>query len=107
MSDIDETLASRQQQYGDYAERSRVTQNIKRAMRDSVNWVRLTDDQRETLENAAGKIGRLLNGDAEHYDSWHDIEGYVRLSSDLITKRAGAPGASPEHPLRDDQWGPL
>jgi len=27
----------------------------------------------------AHKIGRILNGDPDYQDSWHDIIGYARL----------------------------
>jgi len=38
-----------------------------------------SDDKKEALEMTAHKIGRILNGDAEYKDSWHDIIGYIRL----------------------------
>ena len=48
-------------------------------MQDSPNWEKLDDDQREALEMTAHKIGRILNGDPNYADSWHDIIGYTRL----------------------------
>jgi hypothetical protein len=79
MSAIDQTLTERGTRYGDFADHAHITQNIKRAMADSPNWEKLADDQREALEMVAHKIGRILNGDPNYIDSWHDIIGYTRL----------------------------
>ena len=77
---VEHTLQERGRRYGEYREHARITQNIKRAMRDSPNWQRLSDDQRETLEMIAHKIGRALNGDPDYADTWHDIAGYATLT---------------------------
>lgn len=82
--DIDTTLAERGSRYGEYHEHARITQAIKRAMADSPNWPRLADDQKETLEMLAHKIGRILNGDPNYHDSWHDIIGYTKLVADRL-----------------------
>ncbi len=79
MTAINSTLAERGARYGSFSGHARITQGIKRAMADSPNWARLADDQREALEMVAHKIGRILNGDQNYRDSWHDIIGYVRL----------------------------
>jgi len=85
---IDDTLAARATNYGDYAEGSRVGQNILNAMKDSTGWERLADDQKESLYMIAHKIRRIVNGNAEHYDSWHDIAGYAQLSATQVLRRA-------------------
>lgn len=79
MSDIEKTLEERGSRYGEFDEHARVTQNIKAAMRDSLNWEKLAPDQKEALEMVAHKIGRILNGDPNFIDSWHDQIGYLRL----------------------------
>jgi len=79
MNDINQTLQERGNRYGAFSEHARITQNIKAAMRDSPNWESLTDDKKEALEMVAHKIGRILNGDPEYQDSWHDIIGYTQL----------------------------
>lgn len=76
---VDATLAERGTRYGTFTSHAKITQNIKRAMQDSPNWEKLDDDQREALEMTAHKIGRILNGDPNYADSWHDIIGYTRL----------------------------
>lgn len=86
MNDITQTLAERGKRYGDFDEHARVTQNIKFAMIDSLNWNTLAADQREALEMIAHKIGRILNGDPNYHDSWHDIVGYAQLVADRLVK---------------------
>ena len=76
---IDNTLAERGKRYGEFAGHANVTQELKRAMGRHPGWRKLKDDQKEALEMTAHKIGRILNGDPNYIDSWHDIIGYVRL----------------------------
>lgn len=76
---IDEVLEERGSRYGDFTEHARITQNIKRAMKDSPNWENLQDDAKEALEMVAHKIGRILNGDPDYKDSWTDMIGYIKL----------------------------
>lgn len=79
MSNIDSTLNERGNRYGEFVGHANVTQNLKRAMGQHPGWHDLKNDQREALEMVAHKIGRILNGDPNYIDSWHDIIGYVRL----------------------------
>ena len=81
---IDATLLERGRRYGEFPEHARITQNIKRAMADSPNWPALADDKKETLEMIAHKLGRILNGDPNYHDSWHDIIGYAKLIADSL-----------------------
>jgi len=76
---IDKTLEERGNRYGVFKTHARISQSIKLAMYKSPNWEKLSDDKKEALEMTAHKIGRILNGDAEYKDSWHDIIGYIRL----------------------------
>lgn len=85
---IDATLAERGTRYGSFDEHARITQNLKRAMADSPNWAKLTDAQRESLEMVAHKVGRILNGDPNYHDSWHDMIGYTKLVADTLLPKA-------------------
>lgn len=76
---VDATLAERGNRYGSFTTHAKITQEIKAAMAKSPNWNTLACDQREALEMVAHKVGRILNGDPDYLDSWHDIIGYVRL----------------------------
>ena len=79
MSDIDATLAERGKRYGDFAGHAGVTQRIKAAIVSAPRYARLTPSQREALDMIAHKVGRILNGDPNYPDSWHDIAGYATL----------------------------
>ena len=81
---VDATLGERGSRYGSFAGHARIAQSIKRAMRDSPNWDKLSDDKKEALEMVAHKVGRILNGDPEYVDSWHDIIGYTRLVEKIL-----------------------
>ena len=84
---IEKVLAERGTRYGEFVDHARITQTIKRAMRDSNNWNKLSDDMKESLEMIAHKIGRILNGDPEYIDSWTDIVGYAKLVEDHLIKK--------------------
>ena len=84
---INRVLAERCSRYGEFDEHAFITQSIKRAMVNSPNWKRLSDDKKEALEMIAHKMGRILNGDPNYIDSWTDIVGYAKLvETDLIKK---------------------
>lgn len=83
---IEATLADRGKVYGEFPGHAKITQDIKRAMTASPKWQALTDAQKEALEMVAHKIGRILNGDPNYHDSWHDIIGYTKLVADELLK---------------------
>ncbi len=97
MSDVDKTLNERGQRYGQFEDHAFITQELKDTMRATPNWARLKKDQREALEMVAHKIGRILNGDPDYIDSWHDIIGYTKLVENRLIEeeafRARAQGA--------------
>jgi hypothetical protein len=80
---IETTLAERGSRYGNFEGHALIAQNIKAAMREG-NWDRLAADQRECLEMIAHKAARILNGDPDYHDSWHDIVGYAKLVADRL-----------------------
>lgn len=84
MSEIDHTLDERALRYGTFEGHARITQNIKNVLRDSRNYDLLDNDQAEALDMIAHKIGRILNGDPNYHDSWHDIVGYAKLVADRL-----------------------
>lgn len=86
---IHATLTERGSRYGVYTGHAEITQGLKRVMKASPTskWSELSDDQKETLEMIAHKIGRVLNGDPNYHDSWHDIVGYATLTADEILRK--------------------
>lgn len=81
---IDKTLKERGSRYGTFKSHARISQNMKFAMKASPNWNELTEDKQEALDMIVHKIARILNGDPNYTDSWHDIVGYAKLVEDNL-----------------------
>lgn len=85
MPDIDETLAERGARYGDFSDHAAVCQKIKLAyLYGPSRWDRLSDVQKQALEVIADKIARVLTGDPNYADNWHDIQGYAKLVEERL-----------------------
>lgn len=84
---IDATLAERQSQYGSFEDVAFVTENIMATLAKvrSNGLQDLPHTHRMALYMIASKMARIVNGDFNHLDSWHDIGGYSKLIEDLIT----------------------
>ena len=76
---IDATVEERGNRYGAFKDGADIMQELKSVMRSTPNWSNLTPSQREALEMIQHKVGRILNGDPNYTDSWHDIKGYAHL----------------------------
>ena len=84
-----QTLAERGSRYGDFTDHARICQNLKRTMCAEAGWDRLTDVQKQSLEVIADKVGRILSGDPNYADNWHDIQGYAKLAEDRLPSDFG------------------
>lgn len=80
---IESTLSKRQIQYGCYEDVAQVTQQILAALRIG-NYDKLPAPMKESLHMIASKMARIVNGDPEYLDNWHDIGGYAKLIEKLI-----------------------
>ena len=76
---IDKTLAEREITHGNYENKAIFIQGMKCAMRSEDGWWKLDYDMQESLDMIATKIARILMGNANHVDNWHDIAGYSLL----------------------------
>lgn len=81
---VQETLDERQSTHGDFADHARVTQMLKTVIQNQPGWKNLNAMQRESLDMIAHKIGRIMAGNPNHADHWHDIQGYAKLIEDRI-----------------------
>lgn len=79
---VEETLNARGGTYGTFYDLSNTAQTLKQYVRTQPGWRELSFVQREALDMIATKIARILNGNPEHLDSWHDIAGYATLVVD-------------------------
>jgi hypothetical protein len=83
--DLSATLAERGKRYGSFAEHAAITQALKDAACNAPHRAqRLAPDQAEALDMIFHKIGRILAGDPNYADSWHDIAGYAKLVEDRL-----------------------
>jgi hypothetical protein len=84
--DISDTLKERGEQYGPFLAQAAIAQTFKRAARACPNWPKLESDQREAIDHIMVKFARILNGNPNHFDSWHDIAGYAQLVANRLGK---------------------
>lgn len=85
---VENTLLERDKRYGGFQNNAGIAQDIKHALRCTDKWEALDFDQREALEMIASKIGRMLSGDPNYVDNWHDIAGYATLIEQRLNKRS-------------------
>ena len=83
---IEATLAERQAQYGCFEDVARTTGKIMEALSEvRVNGLNdLPYPHRMALYMIASKMARIVNGDFNSIDEWHDISGYATLVERLI-----------------------
>lgn len=80
------TLAERGSRYGDFTHHAEVAQRLQDVMREYPGWDQCNPVQRQALTVIADKIARILSGDPNYADNWHDIQGYAKLVEDRLPK---------------------
>jgi hypothetical protein len=80
MSDVEKTLAERGKRYGDFSGHSEISIALKDVVRSYDGNLRPV--HKEAIDMILHKIARILNGDPEYKDNWHDIAGYAKLTED-------------------------
>jgi hypothetical protein len=76
---VEKVLNERAQTYGQYHMVSKISQDVKKVIRNSPNYPLMPDYMKESLDLIANKLARILNGDPLYDDSWRDISGYCTL----------------------------
>lgn len=86
MPEIVRTLEERGSRYGNYLKQTQISTKIENAMHHGTSdaWNVMEDDQRDALRMIAVKISRIVNGDPDYSDNWHDIAGYATLVADRL-----------------------
>jgi len=84
VSSIENTLGERGQQYGDFSNQAKIVQRLKEVIYAEEVYVRLSSTQLEALDIILHKISRIINGNPNHIDTWHDIAGYATLVQQII-----------------------
>lgn len=98
---VEDTLAERGARYGDFTDHAAIAQGLQNLMRGYAatpeetgrgiaaqqGWERLTPVKRQALTVIADKIARILTGDPDYRDNWHDIQGYAKLAEDRCEEK--------------------
>src|SRR5574343_136903 len=109
---VEKTLQERGARYGDFSDHAELAQKLQDNMRNFKveepfpvvrtgicqyyqPWDRLSPDKKQALTVIADKIARILSGDPNYADNWHDIQGYAKLVEDRLPKMLK------EHPHTD------
>ena len=83
VSDTQQTLNERQSQYGDFKDVAGMTQELLAVM-EQYGYSDMPKPHKEALHMICSKMARIVNGDHNHLDSWHDIGGYAKLIENNI-----------------------
>lgn len=84
--DIEKTLAERGNRYGSFFDHAKIAQQIKSTYLMVPAYHLMAADQKQALDVIADKVARILNGDPNYLDNWHDIQGYAKLVEDRLIK---------------------
>jgi len=86
LTDVEATLAERGARYGDFTDHARIAEALHGILvgdtpagKFNTSWGVMQPFQRQALRVIADKIARILNGDPDYVDNWHDIQGYAKL----------------------------
>lgn len=91
MTNLNKTLSERGARYGKFKDHAVIAQAIKEVFYSTGgyetrgwNGKDMAPDMKQSLETIADKIARILNGDPNYIDNWHDIQGYAKLIEDRL-----------------------
>lgn len=81
-----DTLKERQTRYGEFVDNAVIAQELKHILRNSPSskFAELSSDKQEALDMIQTKISRILTGNPEYSDNWHDIQGFAKLIENKI-----------------------
>ena len=110
--DIDDTLKERGAHHGRFEDNGITAQRLKDVVRSASagggqkHWDKLRYTQKEALDMILHKIARILSGDPNFHDHWHDIVGYAKLVADEILKdKSVVPDSAPPYRMFDADTG--
>lgn len=83
---VERTLAERGSRYGDFLDNAELSQELEDFCRSKEGYDRLDPLHREALKFIFQKVSRIVNGDPNYPDNWHDIQGYAKLVEDRLPK---------------------
>lgn len=85
-TDVSKTLAERGARYGQFIDHATIAQGLQEVLHEAPNWYRLQPDVRQMMIVITDKLARILNGDPDYTDNYHDIAGYSMLVERRLLK---------------------
>lgn len=83
---IEETIKERAKDYGSYEDFCTISSALKDIIKEhSGNKLKMIHE--ETLDMIMVKVARILNGDPDYIDNWHDIAGYASLVEKCLKEK--------------------
>ena len=90
---VEATLAERGARYGDFTDHAQIAEALHGILvgdtpagKFNTSWGTMKPFQRQALRVIVDKIARILNGDPDYVDNWHDLQGYAKLVEDRLAK---------------------
>ncbi len=100
---LESTLESRGSTHGDPVDQATAAQELKCVIvKNTTNG--LNSMSQECLDMIALKISRIITGDFQFADHWHDIAGYATLAQKAIPLPDGVAAHVPEIDLELNEW---
>jgi hypothetical protein len=99
---ITSTLAERGKRYGDFTDHAQIAQDLQDVLRGKLTsmrsdthtvydnlharegWNNCNLVQRQALTVICDKLARIISGDPNYADNWHDLQGYAKLVEDRL-----------------------
>jgi Domain of unknown function (DUF6378) len=86
---IEDTLKQRGKKYGEFYDAASIAQSLKTAITREIvaakgSYEAFDPDMREAVEMFCVKLARIINGDNNYPDNWHDIAGYAMLVANRL-----------------------
>ena len=83
MAKVDSTLATRETNYGSFADNAETSQLIQGILFKDKDKD-FSPVQKEALQLISIKLARFVNGNPDYADNWHDIAGYAKLAEEEL-----------------------
>ena len=90
---VEATLAERGARYGDFTDHAKICDALigiaeanSAAVKVPTSWDRMKPFQRQAVRVIMDKLARILSGDPDYVDNWHDLQGYAKLVEDRLIK---------------------
>lgn len=90
---VEATLAERGAHYGDFTDLAKICDALigiaeanSAAVKVPTSWDRMKPFQRQAVRVIMEKLARILSGDPDYVDNWHDLQGYAKLVEDRLVK---------------------